>query len=84
MLSHPLCGASHSVQSRCSISFPYPMIPSHGPSSNRFKSAFAECARVPLFHFGMRGELRLSVKIGSNSRAIDIDPAMPLNRTKTI
>lgn len=41
VLSHPLCGASHSVQSRCSISFPYPMIPSHGPSSNRFKSAFA-------------------------------------------
>lgn len=27
--SHPLCRASHSIQSRCSISFPHP-IPSHG------------------------------------------------------
>lgn len=46
VLSHPLCGASHSVQSRCSISFPYPMIPSHVLSSNRFKSAFTGARRT--------------------------------------
>lgn len=40
------CKASHSIQSRCSISFPYP-IPSHGLSSNRFKSAFAARAVIP-------------------------------------
>ena len=46
LLSHSLCRASHSIQSRCSISFPYP-IPSHRLSSNRFKSAFAARAVIP-------------------------------------
>lgn len=74
VLSHPLCGASHSVQSRCSISFPYPMIPSHGPSSNRFKSAFAgEGARAHCYstsEWRERGKLRLlasAMKIDSST-----------------
>lgn len=91
VLSHPLCGASHSVQSRCSISFPYPMIPSHGPSSNRFKSAFAgEGARARARCYSTsewreRGKLRLlpsAMKI--DQRARSRESAVPLGLRKII